>query len=920
MTKKPLFSILHTSARPDKWRAVYDDWMSKAVHPEQVEYVLCIDPRWGFPPVGRVTYEDRGPLNLVVENTGRRCYVDGVNTAARVSSGAILIVNADDQFACEGWDSELTDALWREGVWRHLPPRISYSLPASLPLPSFVIEVSTGTPEEHYRQIMVMPILSRKRYEDQGSEVFYHGYESMCADNDFCEWAKQDGVVIDARGLMFPHKHPMFDSTGWKTGDWNQLLDKQYLEQNRGAAHQIGSLVLAWRRRVSFGKALTEAAAIEGWMFPDELECLSMWASQCQTIVEVGSWKGRSTYALCKGTAGGVTAVDTFRGTPGEPEHVQKVAAAGGSTLGEFERNTEGCENLSVWETGSVQAALHCGSVDMVFIDGGHSYEQVLADLKAWLPKVKHKGLICGHDFDHPRVAKAVREVLGEVERGAGSLWFKNVAAKRSIAMCYPGEVFQGAMVDALLNLYAHLVELDFAVLRVRSYSTMVHQSREDIRRTVMNHPERPDLILWMDDDNPLTPAQFDQLLSDLQAHPEVDGISGWCWRYHESKRGFSPSCGLWAPDHLQWQPFEPSFAREIDLKPFECGGFPCFLMRLSALEKAGDSPFLPILDNRLEHGMLGEDFSFFLRAEKGGAKFLVDPKVRVQHLRYVDVEPVFEAEGAPAPVKVACMMRVRNEGRWLKRVIDAVRPLCRDEIYIMEDGSSDNTVEVIQSAGVHLIPSPFVGQGLDERRDKQWLLQQVRIASQADWIFMPDGDEELEPGGCEKIRRTLESNPNVDCFALRILNLWDSVDQIRLDGGYGRMGRQSLFRAQSELVFKSYYEGTGKNHVGLHVSNAPGLGGARMAPLNVALLHYGPLHKADRIRKYRWINELDPHNAEEDFYRHMVQGDIPEVPWDAKLKHGGPLELRKLPAHLIPKFKDGVPGPLVDAMTAAGG
>ena len=50
-----------------------------------------------------------------------------------------------------------------------------------------------------------------------------------------------------------------------------------------------------------------------------------------------------------------------------------------------------------------------------------------------------------------------------------------------------------------------------------------------------------------------------------LEAHPEVDGIAGWCWIYDEvGKRGFMPSCGLWAPDHLQWQPFPSAFAREI--------------------------------------------------------------------------------------------------------------------------------------------------------------------------------------------------------------------------------------------------------------------------------------------------------------------------------------------------------------------
>ena len=97
-----------------------------------------------------------------------------------------------------------------------------------------------------------------------------------------------------------------------------------------------------------------------------------------------------------------------------------------------------------------------------------------------------------------------------------------------------------------------------------------------------------------------------------------------------------------------------------------------------------------------------------------------------------------------------------------------------------------------------------------------------------------------------------------------------------------------------------------------MHCSNAPGLGKARFAPLQVCLLHYGPLHREDRIRKYRWITSIDPHNEVEDFYRHMVQGDLPEFPADAKFVHGGPLVLQTLPAHLVPKFDGGVPGPLV--------
>jgi hypothetical protein len=87
-----------------------------------------------------------------------------------------------------------------------------------------------------------------------------------------------------------------------------------------------------------------------------------------------------------------------------------------------------------------------------------------------------------------------------------------------------------------------------------------------------------------------------------------------------------------------------------------------------------------------------------------------------------------------------------------------------------------------------------------------------------------------------------------------------------------------------------------------LHVSNAPQ--GIPWAVMQVYLLHYGYMFKEDRIRKYNYYNRIDPNNEFEDRYRHTVQGDIPEVPADAVLKHAGPLELRKLPASMIPDFK----------------
>ena len=39
------------------------------------------------------------------------------------------------------------------------------------------------------------------------------------------------------------------------------------------------------------------------------------------------------------------------------------------------------------------------GSLDLVFIDGNHSYKYVTMDIQMWLPKVRKGGILCGHDY-----------------------------------------------------------------------------------------------------------------------------------------------------------------------------------------------------------------------------------------------------------------------------------------------------------------------------------------------------------------------------------------------------------------------------------------------------------------------------------------------------------------------------------------
>ena len=50
------------------------------------------------------------------------------------------------------------------------------------------------------------------------------------------------------------------------------------------------------------------------------------------------------------------------------------------------------------------------GSVDYVFIDGDHSYEQTLADLNMYYPLVRSGGILFGHDINLNSVRDAVND------------------------------------------------------------------------------------------------------------------------------------------------------------------------------------------------------------------------------------------------------------------------------------------------------------------------------------------------------------------------------------------------------------------------------------------------------------------------------------------------------------------------------
>jgi len=243
--------------------------------------------------------------------------------------------------------------------------------------------------------------------------------------------------------------------------------------------------------------------------------------------------------------------------------------------------------------------------------------------------------------------------------------------------------------------------------------------------------------------------------------------------------------------------------------------------------------------------------------------------------------------------------LRVRNEARWIERVILALRPLC-DRIFVFDDKSDDNTAAICQGMGCRLFHSPY--DGVNETRDKNFLLERIweevnpqpRGPESTNWIVAVDGDEELEPRGPELIRQAVSTGAHA--FTLKIVYLWDRPDQVRVDGIYGTFHRGSVFRMVSPLHAFGTPRKRGRDMANFHCGSVPHELMSQAHVCDAKLLHYGYMHREDRLRKYDFYNRLDPNNAQEDCYRHMVQGDVPEIPVTFRkgqeLLHAGPLEL----------------------------
>lgn len=172
---------------------------------------------------------------------------------------------------------------------------------------------------------------------------------------------------------------------------------------------------------------------VDGWLGKREgpyLYSLAKLGSQLGVIVEIGSWKGKSTVWLAKGSEAGrgtqVYAIDPHVGGPDQ----EKLGYKNVNTVEEFGKNIKlaGVETIvTPLVMASMQAVEGWNSpIGLLWIDGDHSYDSVRSDFYSWEPFVTEGGIVALHDtyswegvrrlVDQELLSVSQYRVLGQVD------------------------------------------------------------------------------------------------------------------------------------------------------------------------------------------------------------------------------------------------------------------------------------------------------------------------------------------------------------------------------------------------------------------------------------------------------------------------------------------------------------------------
>lgn len=144
------------------------------------------------------------------------------------------------------------------------------------------------------------------------------------------------------------------------------------------------------------------------------LHALYSWANEVGVngyAVEVGTFSGENAVIMAK-YFNRVVTIDPWLNGYDKDDHASNADMA--EVEKKYLERTEPFINISHIKLPSIEASKQFDdeSVDLVYLDGDHQTDAVVADIDAWKPKVRKGGILAGHDINMENVHNALKQRL----------------------------------------------------------------------------------------------------------------------------------------------------------------------------------------------------------------------------------------------------------------------------------------------------------------------------------------------------------------------------------------------------------------------------------------------------------------------------------------------------------------------------
>lgn len=169
--------------------------------------------------------------------------------------------------------------------------------------------------------------------------------------------------------------------------------------------------------------AVAAAAPVEGWLTEGQARRLHAHGAGARgTVVEIGSFRGRSTIVLALAAAADheVVAIDPHAGSDRGPRELAPDAARGADDHAAFHANLAAAGVADRVRHVRLPSAAALGEVTgpiaLLYVDGAHRFAPARADLARWGARVAPGGVMLVHDaFSSVGVTLALlRECVGQ--------------------------------------------------------------------------------------------------------------------------------------------------------------------------------------------------------------------------------------------------------------------------------------------------------------------------------------------------------------------------------------------------------------------------------------------------------------------------------------------------------------------------